>query len=187
MISAVLVPGFNGRATQPLLVKLAAALETVGVKALRVELPRGRPSPGLQVEVEALRERCAAVKGPLVLIGRSFGGRVAARLVSSRDCAGLVLLGFPIRPPGKPRPDDVAALAAVRCPLLVVQGGKDPLGPLKVLKAAAPPHAQLEVLEGVGHSFGRHERAALLRVCAWVAALTAPAAPRSETAPRSPR
>lgn len=178
MSTAVLVPGFNGRATQPLLLRLGEGLEALGVRALRVELPRGRPSPGLRVEVEALRAHCAKVKGPLVLIGRSFGGRVAARLAASRPCAGLVLLGFPIRPPGRPRPDDEAALAAVRCALLVVQGGKDPLGPLKVLRAAAPPQAQLVVLEGEGHAFGRQEGAALERVCAWVAAQDSARAPR---------
>jgi hypothetical protein len=153
----VTLPGFLGSADQPLLVKLCARLGDV--RCLRLALPRGRPSPGLARELASLEAQVSKRKGPLVLVGRSFGGRVAVRFAVAHPerVAALVLLGFPVRPPGKRRPEDEAALAAVQAPLLVVQGRKDPLGPPRVLKACLPPQGRVEWLEGAGHSFGRRE------------------------------
>ncbi len=73
------------------------------------------------------------------------------------------MLGFPVRPAGRPRPDDEAALLAVRVPTLIVQGDVDDKGPLEVLRplVAKNPALTLAVLEGAGHSFGRHEARAV--------------------------
>ena len=89
---------------------------------------------------------------------------------SERSVAALVLLGFPIRPPSRPRPDDEAALLAVRCPTLIVQGDADELGPLRVLRPLMRKSSALElaVIRGAGHSYGRRERLALDAVTAWL-------------------
>jgi pimeloyl-ACP methyl ester carboxylesterase len=75
-----------------------------------------------------------------------------------------------VRPPGKPRPLDEAALLEVTVPTLIVQGDQDELGPLKVLERLVKRNRLLElhVLEGAGHSFGRHEAAALDHAVAWL-------------------
>lgn len=128
----------------------------------RVELPKGRPSPGLVREREAL-ERFAAD----AYVGRSFGARVCARLPVQ---VPRVFLGYPIRPPGRPRPEDEEALLNLRSPTLIVQGSDDELGPLDVLKGLQKRNKNLEVQEihGAGHSFGRHEKAALECAAKWL-------------------
>jgi predicted alpha/beta-hydrolase family hydrolase len=106
----------------------------------------------------------------LALVGRSFGGRVCTRLAAVEPPAALVVLGHPISPRGRPRPDDEAALAAVRCPTLIVQGEHDALGPLDVLQriAAANPAIELYVLKGVGHQFGLRTAEGLEYAAAWL-------------------
>jgi predicted alpha/beta-hydrolase family hydrolase len=82
----------------------------------------------------------------------------------------LVLLGHPISPPNRPRPDDEAALAAVRCPTLIVQGENDRLGPLDVLQriAALNQAIELSVLKGVGHQFGPRQAQGLELAARWL-------------------
>jgi predicted alpha/beta-hydrolase family hydrolase len=167
-MKVVLVPGFNGSKRQPMLVRLAERLQQGGVDAEVVELPRGRPSPGLKVEADALAQHEADA-----YVGRSFGGRVCLRLARARP---VVLLGFPVRPPGRPRPEDEAALLAWRAPGLVLQGSKDELGPLRVLRPLVKknPALSLEIIEGAGHAFGRQERAVLDRAAEWLFERLAP-------------
>lgn len=169
--SVVLLPGFGGAPSQPILVKLAKRLAARGFACHRLAPPRGRVTPGLEAEVAWLEQRLAKLEGPVVLIGRSFGGRVCVRVAARRDgIAAVVLLGFPIRPPSKRRPLDEAALREVKAPTLVVQGSDDELGPLRVVRAAAKtnPRVALHVLDGAGHSFGRQEAGALDFVAEWV-------------------
>lgn len=153
-----------------MLVALAARLGRRGWRCVRRAPPRGRLTPELSTQTRWLEGLLDGLDGPPVLIGRSFGGRICARVAATRRVRAVVLLGFPIRPPGKPRPLDEAALAAVRCPTLVVQGDRDELGPLSVLEAAAQtnPLVTVRVLEGAGHGFGRHTAAALDAVVAWL-------------------
>jgi predicted alpha/beta-hydrolase family hydrolase len=165
---AVLLPGFNGAASQPILRRLEAKLELLDIECSRRALTRGKPSLGLERERAQLHGFVG--KGPVVLIGRSFGGRVCARYAALHPVEAVVLLGFPVRPAGKPRPDDEAALLALTCPTLIVQGDVDLLGPLKVLQPLVKKNAALtlHIVKGAGHSFGRHEGPALDAVAAWL-------------------
>lgn len=173
-MTVVLLPGFNGRADQPILVKLEARLVRRGFTCARLAPPRLKVLEDLDHHVAWLRGEVAALAGPLVLVGRSFGGRLAIRLAKERDVAAIVLLGFPVRPPSKQRPLDEAALAALRCPTLIVQGTRDALGPLKVLKPIVERSKVLELLEvaGAGHGFGPKEKQALDDVSAWLAGVS---------------
>jgi predicted alpha/beta-hydrolase family hydrolase len=168
--TVVLLPGFGGTAAQPLLVRLEDALAGVGLGARRAAPPRGRPSPGLGVEVAWLAGVLGTLAGPRVVAGRSFGGRVALRLAARGGLDACVVLGLPLRPPGKRRPEDEAALAAASCPTLVVQGSDDALGPLPVVRrhARANPRVTLAVLPGAGHAFGRATREAVELAAAWL-------------------
>lgn len=167
MHRAILVPGFNGTARQPLLVKLKAALKAEGIAAKAITLRGGRPTPGLLPEIAQLKKAAA---GADALVGRSFGGRVCARLAVLEPPKALVLLGFPLRPPGKPRPLDEAALRALTCPTLILQGADDELGdPALIRKVVRGNRAiALEVIEGAGHAFGRHESAVIARAARWL-------------------
>src|SRR2546425_448268 len=176
MTVAILAPGYGGTARQPLLRRLAGRLEELGVPARPITFSTGggRPSRGYATELADLRaardEMVAAHGGPVVLVGRSFGGRMCAFLADQEPPAALVVLGHPIGPPGKPRPKDEAALAALACPTLIGQGERDELGPLALLEriAAENPRVELAVLAGAGHDFGPAEAEAIERAIEWL-------------------
>jgi predicted alpha/beta-hydrolase family hydrolase len=176
---AVLAPGYGGTAEQPILLRLASGLERRGMVCERVTFGRtgGGPRNAYAAELQALREArtrlCAAGVQQLALVGRSFGGRMCTRLAVVEPPSALVLLGHPIRPPGRPRPEDEAALLALRCPTLIVQGDRDERGPLSVLEAIAAQNAciALFVLAGVGHEFGARTKDAVARAVDWLAAV----------------
>jgi predicted alpha/beta-hydrolase family hydrolase len=166
-----MLPGFGGRADQPVLVALEQALHARGVSAIRAALSRGRPSPGLAEEVAQARACLRADATVTAYAGRSFGGRVLARLALEAPPRALVLLGFPVRSvSGQRRLEDERVLETLACPTLVVQGSADPLGPMRTLErlAARNPRLELTVLQGATHAFGRHERSAVVTAADWL-------------------
>lgn len=168
MTTVVLLPGFGGSADQPILVKLEKALD--GVRCLRLAPPRMKVTPELDPYVDWLSAQ-VKLERDLIVVGRSFGGRLAIRLANQRKLRGVVLLGFPIRPPSKPRPFDEEMLRELTCPTLIVQGDEDELGPLKVLRSvcAGKRNVAIEVLEGAGHSFtSTQERSAITLTKDWL-------------------
>jgi uncharacterized protein len=175
-LSAILVPGYGGTPEQPLLVALSSALEKQGFTTKRASVSAGgRVSAELGQETAALEKVCAEFSlKRLVLIGRSFGGRVCAYLASRSSPAALVVVGYPIRPPRKRRLLDEEALVAVKCPTLIVQGDEDELGPVSVLKRLASKNKALtlRVIRGAGHevSTKKLEREIVTIVSEWLAA-----------------
>lgn len=168
--TVVLLPGFGGRADQPILVKLERALGT-RVESIRLAPPRLPLTPDLEAYVSWLSEQTKTIAGPLVMIGRSFGGRLAVRLAAQRPLAAVVLLGFPIQSQKQQaRPLDARALSVVGCPLFLGQGSADPLAPLPLIRKHLPKHEQvsLHVVEGAGHSYGRHEKEVVSAAVSWL-------------------
>ena len=165
--SVVLLPGFQGSADQPILVDLSDRLEALGFTCRRLAPPRLKLTPDLEIYGAWLDEQLADIRAPLALVGRSFGGRLAIRLAARRRLAAIVLLGFPIRPPGKTRPLDEQALAALTCPTFIAQGTQDELGPMRVLRRFAK-RAEIFPLKGAGHDFGAKEDSALEAAAAWL-------------------
>lgn len=169
-MTALLVPGFGGTAEQPILQRIKKAL---GGDAVAVTLKKGRPGPKLEPETKELTAFWHAHgRGPIV--GRSFGGRVAIRVAIAEPVPALVLLGFPIRPPGKPRPEDERVLSLVKCPTLILQGENDELGPPELLRelTAEQPNIVIEEIAKATHSYGRAESAVVARCAEWLAALS---------------
>jgi predicted alpha/beta-hydrolase family hydrolase len=109
-----------------------------GLAVALVEQPyrvagRRAPAPPAQVDgawcavVEHMhREDLADL--PLIVGGRSFGGRVACRTADDVGAAGVLCLAFPVHPPGRPEKSRLAELTSVTVPTLVVQGERDPFG-----------------------------------------------------------
>ena len=165
MTIAILAPGYGGPPPPPPGPRRPGRLEELGMPARPITFSTrgGRPSRGYAAELADLRaardEMVAAHGGPVVLVGRSFGGRMCAFLAEQEPPAALVVLGHPIGPPGKPRPRDEAALAALACPTLVVQGERD---------AGQNPRVEVAVLAGAGHDFGRLEAEAIERTVDWL-------------------
>ena len=173
--AAVLAPGYGGSAQQAIVVAMAAALRAVDIRAEPISFSRARPGRAFAPELDDVRQardRLAAEGARrIALVGRSFGSRVCARLAVVETPAALVLLGHPIAPRNRPRPDDEAALEAVTCSTLIVQGDGDPLGPLEVLQRIARVNQSIElfVLPGVGHQFGARQREGIEYAAAWLA------------------
>jgi predicted alpha/beta-hydrolase family hydrolase len=83
-------------------------------------------------EYVAALEALGPTSGPLLIGGKSMGGRVASlvadRLFEAGRIAGLVCLGYPFHPPGKPGQLRTAHLKALRTPALICQGTRDIFG-----------------------------------------------------------
>jgi predicted alpha/beta-hydrolase family hydrolase len=154
------VPGYGGSAEQPIIVAMAAKLRGVGIDAQPMQFTRKKPTEPFAQELAELRTVREAHRAD-VLVGRSFGGRMCTRLAAVEPPRALLLLGHPIAPGGKPRPEDVAPLETVTCPTLVVQGDQDRLGPLTVLQRIARKnkHVEIYVLKGTGHNFSAPRQA----------------------------
>ena len=104
----------------------------------------------------------------LVLGGRSMGGRVASLLVSEGLHAdGLVFLSYPLHPAGKPDKLRDAHLPAIRCPMLFVQGDRDTLCDLELLRPVLKKlgrRAQLSVFPGADHGMRKAPADEIARV-----------------------
>ncbi len=165
------MPGYGASPEQPIVQAMAARLRADGVTTLPIGFTRKKPTEPFAQELAELRSaRDGLQVEHVVLVGRSFGGRVCTRVAAQEPPAALVLLGHPIAPQGRPRPEDEKALTEVRCPTLVVQGDRDPLGPLEVLQriASVNQHVQIYVLKGVGHNFGPRQREGVEYAAKWI-------------------
>jgi uncharacterized protein len=165
----VLTHGAGGDCRDPLLIAVAEAFAAEGLVVLRCDLPyrqarpSGPPAPvgaardraGLRHAVEALK---AIAPRRRFLGGKSYGGRQASLLVAEEPeiAAALLLLSYPLHPPGKPLEVRTEHLPRIRRPVLFVHGHRDPFGTLEELeraRALVPSRSDLLVVEG-GHDLG---------------------------------
>ena len=122
----------------------------------------GRKSPGTQaISEEAFADVVEHLRGELspakvFLGGKSYGGRIASHVVATgTECDGLVFLGYPLHAPGRPDRIRDDHFKDVSCPMLFVEGTRDPFCPLDTLagvrrKITAP--TQLLVVDDGDHS-----------------------------------
>jgi len=171
----------------PFMEAVAQALAVERIATLRYEFPymaarrkRPDPQPVLLATVRAAVAEAAAHGLPLLAGGKSMGGRMTtlAAAEGGLDAKGIVLLGFPLHPAGKPSIERAEHLARVVQPTLFVQGTRDKLGGLDLLRPVLPPRATLHVVEGADHGFavkgrgsGDVAREIAQAVARWAAAL----------------
>jgi uncharacterized protein len=169
----------------------AEALAAAGLTCLRFEFPymqAGRKAPDKAAVLEetwtavAAEARARAGDRPVVLGGKSMGGRIASQAVAAGATAdGLAFHGYPLHPPGRPDRIRKAHLPDVRVPMLFVEGTRDPFCPLDTLRevvAETGIDATVAVIDGGDHSFkvrtssGRSTKAAWQEVAertvAWI-------------------
>jgi uncharacterized protein len=170
----LLTHGAGGNRNAPLLVALANAFSEHKIEVLRYDLPfrqarpHGPPRPGdaardregLRAEIAKLREKHP---DQIWLGGASYGGRQASILASETTGLAdrLLLLSYPLHPPGKPEQLRTAHFPKLQTPALFVHGSRDPFGSLDELKSAIgliPAPVQLLEIEGVGHDLGRNHK-----------------------------
>ena len=177
----VLTHGAGSDCDAPLLVALAAAFAERGVSALRCDLPfrqarsQGPPSPataardreGLRQAVRALRQ---IVLRRTFVGGHSYGGRQASMMLADEPAVAgaLLLLSYPLHPPGRPERARTAHLPKLRAPTLFVHGTHDPFGTVAELEAAralVPARTVLLTVEA-GHDLGQARAPATLPILA---------------------
>lgn len=109
--------------------------------------------------IDAVKRDGARARDRLFIGGKSMGGRIATQVAASdRDLAlaGLVLLGYPLHPPGKPEQRRDKHLPSINRPMLFVQGSRDTFGTpaeLSPVLASLDPRPMLYVVDGGDHSF----------------------------------
>jgi predicted alpha/beta-hydrolase family hydrolase len=143
----------------------AAGLDVVTFNFLYTE--RGRRLPDraailmdcFHAVIDAVQAQLSSARQTLVIGGKSMGGRIATQVAAgnpSVPVAGLVLLGYPLHPPGRPAERRDSHLGSVKRPMLFVQGSRDAFGTPNefsgILEVLSPP-ATLYVVEGGDHSF----------------------------------
>jgi len=165
----VLGHGANNDMDQPLIAGLHERLARQGLVTVRFNFPyaaEGRKRPdsdevledAFRLVVEYVGE-LEEFKGlELYLGGKSMGARIAAQLVAKTvvGASGLVFLGYPLHPPGKPEKLRDQALYLLPCPALFVEGAQDPFCRLDLLGQVLghmPVRSDLHLIPKVGHSF----------------------------------
>jgi hypothetical protein len=166
----VLTHGAGGNAHMPLLVALAGAFADAGFTVLRCDLPFrqqrsfGPPRPGDATrDRQGLKNAITAVRDlggvkRLFIGGQSYGGRQASMLLAEDQVAdGLLLLSYPLHPPGKPDRARTQHLPQIKVPVMFVHGTHDPFGTVEEIEAARkliPAKTLLVPVEGAGHDLG---------------------------------
>ncbi len=187
----VLAHGAGAGMTHPFMEDVAKGLGERGVATLRYQFPymeKGgkRPDPPAVAHAAvraAVAEAARCCPGlPLFAGGKSFGARMTSQAQAKRPLAGargLVFLGFPLHPSGKPSSDRADHLVDVRIPMLFVQGTRDKLAEPDLLKPVIDrlgTAATLQTVEGADHSFhvparsGRSDRDVMTEILDSVAA-----------------
>jgi predicted alpha/beta-hydrolase family hydrolase len=197
-VTILLAHGAGGAMDSPGMERFSGALATAGMRVGRFEFAymaerrksdRRPPPPKAETLIPeylaAVRELAAS--GTVVIGGKSMGGRIASMvaddLYRSGDIAGLLCLGYPFHPMGKPTQLRTAHLTTLKTPTLICQGTRDPFGTREeVADYPLSPEIDIFWLEDGDHdlkprkalsgfSVADHMAAMASRVGSWVAGL----------------
>jgi predicted alpha/beta-hydrolase family hydrolase len=164
----VLAHGAGAGQQHPFMVVFARGLAAEGIDVVTFnflyrERQRRAPDKAPLLErcfrrvIEAVRERGELGSRALFIGGKSMGGRMATHLAAERyrDLKGVVVLGYPLHPPGKPEQRRTAHLPTIAVPVLIVQGERDAFGTpaeLRPVTETMPARVTLHVVAGGDHS-----------------------------------
>jgi predicted alpha/beta-hydrolase family hydrolase len=171
-VTLILAHGAGANQTSSFMVRFATSLAARGVDTVTfnfVYTEQRRRVPDRNDKLEhCYRTVIEAVRGgklhddaprrKLVIGGKSMGGRIASQVAAAgqEGVAGLVFLGYPLHPPGRPDKLRSKHLPDIRAPMLFVQGSRDAFGTpeeLRAVLAALEVAADLRVVEDGDHSF----------------------------------
>src|SRR5215468_4668759 len=142
----VLAHGAGAGMTHPFMAAVATELAARGIATLRYQFPymeRGSKRPDPPALAQATVRAAVAEAGrrvpalPLVAGGKSFGGRMTSQAQAATPLAGvrgLVFLGFPLHPAGRPSDERAKHLFDVQIPMLFLQGTRDEFAETALLK-----------------------------------------------------
>jgi uncharacterized protein len=181
----ILTPGASARRTQSGLVAIDDAVTRTGVTVERIEFPgqaagkRRTDPPAVCVETvrsatTALAERLGAPPGRVAIGGRSFGGRMCSLAAAEGlPVAALVLVSYPLHPPGRPERLRTGHFPGLDQPCLFVSGRRDAFATPEELEretAAIPGPVTCQLVEG-DHSLRKSEAEVADIVADWLAGL----------------
>lgn len=168
----LLAHGAGAPADSDFMEQLAAALDEEGVAVVRFEFPymqkrredgRKRPPDRQPVLIDCFSGTLAQIREevgesvPIWIGGKSMGGRMASILASTgASVDGVVCYGYPFHPPGKPDKWRVDHFPQIQCPMLILQGTRDPFGKAGELEARQPElggGCSITWLDGGNHDF----------------------------------
>jgi uncharacterized protein len=166
----VLAHGAGAPMDSPFLATVAGGLAARGLRVARFEFPymrlrREGGRPGRPDPPAVLRQTWLAVVAALggggrtVIGGKSLGGRIASLVADEVEARGLICLGYPFHPPGKPERLRTAHLRALGTPALILQGTRDPFGtPEDVAGYELSPAIRMHWLADGDHSLKPRKR-----------------------------
>jgi predicted alpha/beta-hydrolase family hydrolase len=169
----ILGHGAGNDMSHPLMVTTADGLARSGYLTLRFNFPykeEGKRAPdpprrlmaAYRAAYDFLVEERERRPGRVIAGGKSLGGRMASMLVAGGlEAAGLLFLGYPLHPPGNPEKLRFEHLRRISIPMLFVQGTRDPLCELPLLRRLLkelPARTSVHVVEDGDHSFRLLER-----------------------------
>ncbi|MHA1566369.1 MAG: alpha/beta family hydrolase [Alphaproteobacteria bacterium] len=166
----ILAHGAGAPMDSPFMTVIAQGLATAGLKVIRFEFAymhrrrtEGiRPGPDRAPKLQACWQQTIAAAGNpgrTIIGGKSMGGRIASMVAQDSGVAGLICLGYPFHPPGRPEKQRTAHLAQIQTPTLILQGERDPFGPPDDVAAydLSPAIAMTWLPDG-DHSFKPRQR-----------------------------
>ncbi len=177
-----LAHGAGNDMRNPFLSFVCQGVAGAGIATLKFNFPykeKGRKAPDPAQKLEATWRavldrirRDPALEFDFVFIGgKSLGGRMASRVVAQGEQVdGLVFLGYPLHPPGKPEKQRTAHFPDITVPSLFVQGTRDKLCDLELLRQALPlirGDSDLHPVEGGDHSFDLPKRMGVAQNEVW--------------------
>jgi predicted alpha/beta-hydrolase family hydrolase len=169
----VLAHGAGAGQQHPFMVGMGSGLAERGVRVVTFNFPYAEAGRHVPDRPEVLIASYRAVvghlrdeltkNGPLFIGGKSLGGRMATHLAAEQEpgVAGVVCLGYPLHPPGRPNQLRVSHLPQIKVPILVVQGSHDAFGsPDEIRTHLGGLRLELVVVEGGDHSFKQSKKVA---------------------------
>ncbi|MCA8970104.1 MAG: alpha/beta fold hydrolase [Planctomycetes bacterium] len=167
LATVVLAHGAGAGMEHAFLQTVALGLAKRGLRVVRFEFrymqarrEGRRPGPDrMPALLERMREIAIAQKGPVILAGKSMGGRVATMLADEIEARGVVVFGYPFHPPGKPENLRTAHLETLETPTLILQGERDTFGTREeVAKYRLSKRIRIEWIPDGDHSFKPRKR-----------------------------
>ena len=171
--TVALAHGAGAPMDSPFMADVAAGCAAAKLRCIRFEFPymarrrvdgsRPGPNPAHVLE-KSWREVIATIDKPerTVIGGKSMGGRIASHVADETGVAGLVCMGYPFHPPGRPEKLRTEHLAALKTPTLILQGERDTFGtPPEVAGYGLPKQINVQWLPDGDHSFKPRKKSGL--------------------------
>jgi predicted alpha/beta-hydrolase family hydrolase len=178
-VALLLTPGASATRDHSSLVAIDVALAARRVTVERIDLPSSRPGPAvlgaIRAAAAALASRAGVAADRVVVGGRSFGGRMCSMAVADGlPAAGLVLISYPLHPPGRPEKARTEHLPRLDVPCLFVSGTRDAFATPAELEAATatiPGPVTHLWIDGGDHGLRGRDQPVATAVTDWVSDL----------------